>query len=140
MAAPLEQEINGVENMLYMSSQATADGVMTLTVTFKLGTDVDKAQVQVQNRVAQALPRLPEEVRRLGVTTREVVAGPDDGGAPVFAGRSLRHGLSAQLRHAAGEGRAGAHRRASGEVQVFGAGDYAMRVWLDPDKAGGTRS
>src|SRR5213075_652089 len=69
VAAPLEQSINGVENAMYMFSQAASDGVMTTTVTFQLGTDVDKAQVQVQNRVAQALPRLPEEVRRLGVTT-----------------------------------------------------------------------
>src|SRR2546428_5801871 len=69
VASPLEQQINGVEGMLYMFSQATADGVMTLTVTFGLGTDLDKAQVQVQNRVSQALPRLPEEVRTLGVTT-----------------------------------------------------------------------
>src|SRR5436190_14815466 len=69
VAAPLEQAINGVENSLYMFSQSTPDGVMALTVTFKLGTDVDKAQVQVQNRVTQALPKLPEEVRRLGVTT-----------------------------------------------------------------------
>src|SRR5206468_6054631 len=69
VAAPLEQAINGVENSLYMFSQATSDGVLTLTVTFKLGTDIDKAQVQVQNRVSQALPKLPEEVRRLGVTT-----------------------------------------------------------------------
>src|SRR5882672_4826879 len=69
VAAPLEQEINGVENMLYMSSQSTTDGLMTLTVTFKVGTNIDIAQVQVQNRVAQALPRLPEDVRRFGVTT-----------------------------------------------------------------------
>src|SRR5678815_2678157 len=69
VASPLEQAINGVEGSLYMFSQATSDGVMTLTVTFKLGTDVDKAQVQVQNRVAQALPKVPEEVRRLGITT-----------------------------------------------------------------------
>src|SRR5438093_12314924 len=69
VAAPLEQAINGVENSLYMFSQATSDGVLTLTVTFKLGTRVDDAQVQVQNRVAQALAKLPEEVRRLGVTT-----------------------------------------------------------------------
>src|SRR5437763_11224989 len=69
VATPLEEAINGVEGMLYMSSQATTDGQMTLTVTFKLGTDPDKAQQQVQNRVAQAEPRLPEEVRRLGVTT-----------------------------------------------------------------------
>src|SRR4026209_427683 len=69
VAAPLEQVINGVENSLYIFSQATSDGVMVLTVTFKLGTDIDEAQVQVQNRVSQALPKLPEEVRRLGVTT-----------------------------------------------------------------------
>ena len=69
VATPLEEQINGVENMLYMSSQATSDGVLTLTVTFRVGTDVDLAQVQVQNRVSQALPRLPEEVRQLGVTT-----------------------------------------------------------------------
>ena len=75
VASPLEQQINGVENMLYMSSQATTDGVMTLTVTFALGTDLDNAQVQVQNRVAQALPRLPEEVQRIGVTTEK--SSPD---------------------------------------------------------------
>src|SRR5688572_23501955 len=75
VATPLEEQINGVENMLYMSSQATTDGVMTLTVTFRLGTDVDKAQQLVQNRVGQAEPRLPEEVRRLGVTT--VKRAPD---------------------------------------------------------------
>src|SRR2546427_12155673 len=69
VASPLEQAVNGVENSLYMFSQATGDGVLTLTVTFKLGTDIDLAQVQVQNRVSQALPKLPEEVRRLGVTT-----------------------------------------------------------------------
>src|SRR5947199_300980 len=69
VASPLEQAINGVEESLYMFSQATGDGVMTLTVTFKLGTDIDKAQVQVQNRVSQALPKVPEEVRRLGVFT-----------------------------------------------------------------------
>src|SRR6059058_1038655 len=75
VASPLEQAINGVEDSLYMFSQATGDGVVTLTVTFKLGTDIDKAQVQVQNRVSQALPKLPEEVRRLGVTT--VKQSPD---------------------------------------------------------------
>src|ERR1700753_1624645 len=69
VASPLEQSINGVENSLYMYSQATSDGVMTLTITFRLGTALDKAQVQVQNRVSQAEPKLPEEVRRLGVTT-----------------------------------------------------------------------
>src|SRR3984885_2207398 len=69
VATPIEEAINGVEGMLYMSSQATTDGLMTLTVTFRLGTDVDKAQQLVQNRVSQAEPRLPEDVRRLGVTT-----------------------------------------------------------------------
>src|SRR3546814_9234724 len=71
IATPLEQEIVGVEDMIYMNSQAQQDGTLQLTVTFKLGTDIDRAQVQVQNRVAQALPRLPEEVRAAGVTTRK---------------------------------------------------------------------
>ena len=75
VATPIEEAVNGVEDMLYMGSQATTDGVMTLTVTFKLGTDPDKAQQLVQNRVSQAEPRLPEEVRRLGVTT--VKSSPD---------------------------------------------------------------
>ncbi len=75
VASPLEQAINGVEDMLYQYSQATSDGVMTLTVTFKLGTDVDKAQVQVQNRVSQALPKLPQEVQHLGVVTNK--SSPD---------------------------------------------------------------
>src|ERR1043165_1902909 len=75
VAAPLEQQINGVEGVLYTFSQSTADGVMTLTITFALGTDVDNAQVQVQNRVAQALPRLPQEVQRIGVVTEK--SSPD---------------------------------------------------------------
>ena len=87
VATPIEQEVNGVEDMLYMSSQCTNDGPMTLTITFKLGTDLDKAQVLVQNRVAIAEPRLPEDVRRLGVTTHQVVARPADGDPPDFARR-----------------------------------------------------
>src|SRR5437660_5116908 len=75
VATPIEEAINGVENMLYMSSTATTDGLMTLTVTFKLGADPDKAQQLVQNRVSQAEPRLPEDVRRLGITT--VKSSPD---------------------------------------------------------------
>src|SRR6201999_4023516 len=75
VASPLEQAINGVEDSLYMFSQSTPDGVMSLTITFKLGTDVDKAQVQVQNRVSQALPKLPQEVQRLGVVTNK--SSPD---------------------------------------------------------------
>ena len=98
VAAPLEQQINGVEDMLYMFSQATADGALTLTMTFALGTDLDNAQVQVQNRVAQALPRLPQDVQRIGVTTEK--ASPDflHGRASGLAGRALRHALPLQLR------------------------------------------
>jgi hydrophobe/amphiphile efflux-1 (HAE1) family protein/NodT family efflux transporter outer membrane factor (OMF) lipoprotein len=133
VASPLEQEINGVENSLYMFSQATGDGVMTLTVTFKLGTDVDKAQVQVQNRVAQALPRLPEEVRRLGVTT--VKQSPDlTLVVHLFSpnGRYdevyLRNYATLQVKNVL------ARIPGAGDVEVFGSGDYAMRVWLNPDK------
>src|ERR1041385_2730768 len=133
LASPLEQAINGVEDSLYMSSQATGDGVMTLTVTFKLGTDVDKAQVQVQNRVAQALPKLPEEVRRLGVTT--VKQSPDlTMVVHLFSpnGRYdevyLRNYATLQVKDVL------ARIPGAGDVEVFGSGDYAMRVWLNPDK------
>ena len=102
VASPLEQELNGVEGMLYMFSQSTADGALTLTVTFALGTDPDNAQVQVQNRVAQALPRLPLEVQRIGVTTEKAIAGFPDGRAPGLARRSLRHALPVELRLPAG--------------------------------------
>src|SRR5213083_2008950 len=133
VAAPLEQAINGVENSLYMFSQATSDGVMTLTVTFKLGTDIDKAQVQVQNRVSQALPKLPEEVRRLGVTT--VKQSPDlTMVVHLFSpnGRYdevyLRNYATLQVKDVL------ARIPGAGDVEVFGSGDYAMRVWLNPDK------
>ena len=111
VASPLEQQMNGVEGMLYMFSQATSDGALTLTVTFALGTDLDNAQVQVQNRVAQALPRLPQDVQRIGVTTEK--ASPDfmHGRAPRVARRALRHALPVELRAPAGQGRTGAHRR-----------------------------
>ena len=89
VAAPLEEQINGVENMLYLSSQATSDGVLTLTVTFRVGTDPDLAQVQVQNRVSQALPRLPEEVRQTGRHHREELAQHHDGRAPGLARQPL---------------------------------------------------
>lgn len=133
VAAPLEQEINGVENMLYMSSQATSDGMMLLTVTFRLGTDVDTAQVQVQNRVAQALPRLPEDVRRVGVTT--VKASPDllmvvhlispEGRYDTVY---LRNYATLQVRDVL------ARLPGMGDVRLFGAGDYSMRIWLDPER------
>src|SRR6185295_3772712 len=133
VAAPLEQEINGVENMLYMSSQSTTDGLMTLTVTFKVGTDIDTAQVQVQNRVSQALPRLPEDVRRFGVTTIKSspdllmvvhLYSPDNRYDMVY----LRNYAVLQVRDQL------ARLPGVGEVRVFGAGDYSMRVWLDPQK------
>jgi multidrug efflux pump len=133
VAAPLEQQINGVENMLYMSSQATSDGVMVLTVTFKLGTDPDTAQVQVQNRVAQALPKLPEDVRRLGVVTVKSspdltmvvhLVSPDGRYDQVY----LRNYALLQVRDVL------ARLPGVGQVNMFGAGDYSMRVWLDPEK------
>src|SRR5712671_1216752 len=133
VAAPLEQAINGVENSLYMFSQATSDGVMALVVTFKLGTDIDQAQVQVQNRVAQALPKLPEEVRQLGVTT--VKQSPDlTMVVHLFSpsGRYdevyLRNYATLQVKDVL------ARIPGAGDVEVFGSGDYAMRVWLNPDK------
>src|SRR5436309_2665632 len=133
VATPLEQAVNGVEDSLYMFSQATGDGVMTLTVTFKLGTDIDKAQVQVQNRVSQALPKLPEEVRRLGVTT--VKQSPDlTMVVHLFSPNSrydevyLRNYATLQVKDVL------ARIPGAGDVEVFGSGDYAMRVWLDPDK------
>ncbi|HEV7435666.1 MAG TPA: efflux RND transporter permease subunit, partial [Pseudorhizobium sp.] len=134
VATPLEEQINGVEDMLYMSSQATSDGVLTVTVTFKLGTDPDKAQQLVQNRVAQAEPRLPAEVRALGLTT--VKSSPDfimvvnlvsdDDSYDITYLRNYAT-LNIKDRLARIEG--------VGQVQVFGAGDYSMRVWIDPQKA-----
>ena len=133
VAAPLELSINGTENMLYMSSQSTANGVMTLTVTFKLGTDVDKAQMQVQNKVNQALPKLPEEVRRFGVTT--IKSSPNlTMVVHLFSPNSrydslyLRNYANLQVKDEL------ARLPGIGQVQLFGSGDYAMRVWLDPDK------
>src|SRR5215471_9285207 len=133
VASPLEQAVNGVENSLYMFSQATGDGVMTLTVTFKLGTDIDLAQVQVQNRVSQALPKLPEEVRRLGVTTLKQspdltmvvhLFSPNGRYDEVY----LRNYATLQVKDVL------ARIPGAGDVQIFGTGDYAMRVWLDPDR------
>ena len=133
VATPLEEQINGVENMLYMSSQATSDGVLTTTVTFRIGTDVDLAQVQVQNRVAQALPRLPEEVRTLGVTTVKSspdltmvvhIVSPDNRYNIVY----LRNYALLQIKDVIGR------ISGVGQVQVFGGGDYAMRIWVDPQK------
>ena len=133
VAAPIEQAVTGVENSLYMFSQATSDGVMTLTITFKLGTNLDTAQVQVQNRVAQAEPKLPEEVRRIGVTTTKAspdllmvvhLFSPDKRYDDIY----VRNYATLQVKDVL------ARLDGVGQVRVFGSGDYAMRVWLDPDK------
>ena len=133
VAAPLEEQINGVENMLYMSSQSTSDGMLALTVTFKIGTDVDKAESQVQNRVQRALPRLPEEVRQIGVTTAKSspnltmvvhLSSPDGRYDDVYLRNYAVLNIKDQLSRIPG----------MGETILFGAGDYAMRIWLDPQK------
>ena len=134
VATPLEESINGVEDMLYMSSQATADGVLTLTVTFKLGTDPDKAQQLVQNRVSQAEPRLPAEVRALGVTT--VKSSPDLMMVVNLVSAGGRYDLTYLRNYAVLNIKDRLARiEGVGQVQVFGAGDYSMRVWIDPQKA-----
>src|SRR5688572_29109579 len=133
VATPLEEQINGVEGMLYMSSQATADGVMTLTVTFRLGTDPDKAQQLVQNRVTQAEPRLPEEVRRLGITT--VKSSPDLTIVVHLLSPNDRYDMTYLRNYAVLNVKDRLARiEGVGQVQIFGGGDYAMRVWLDPQK------
>jgi multidrug efflux pump len=133
VASPLEQQINGVEDMLYMASQATSDGRMTLTITFALGTDLDNAQVQVQNRVSQALPRLPTEVQRIGVTTEKAspdfimvvhLVSPDERYDMLYLSNFAHLRVRDELARIPGVGAA----------QVFGAGEYSMRVWLDPDR------
>src|SRR5215470_2783055 len=133
VAAPIEEQINGVEGMLYMSSQVTTDGLMTLTVTFKLGTDPDKAQQLVQNRVAQAEPRLPEAVRRLGVTT--VKSSPDLTMVVHLLSPNDRYDMTYLRNYALLNVRDRLARiDGVGQVLMWGAGDYSMRVWLDPQK------
>ncbi|WP_295958497.1 efflux RND transporter permease subunit [Rhodoferax sp.] len=133
VATPLEESINGVEGMLYMGSQATTDGVMTLTVTFKLGTDPDKAQQLVQNRVSQAEPRLPEEVRRLGLTT--VKSAPDLTMVVHLTSPNKRYDMNYLRNYAVLNVKERLARIPGvGQVQIFGGGDYSMRVWLDPQK------
>ncbi|MGH8728934.1 MAG: efflux RND transporter permease subunit [Burkholderiales bacterium] len=134
VATPLEEAINGVENMVYMKSVAASDGVLQLTVTFKPGTDVDLAQVQVQNRVAQASARLPEDVRRLGVTTEKQspnltmvvhLLSPDQ----TYDALYLRNYATLRVKDEL------ARLPGVGQALIFGGGDYSMRIWLDPDKA-----
>src|SRR5690554_518612 len=133
VAAPLEEAINGVENMLYMQSQANSDGNLTVTVHFNLGMDADKAQQLVQNRVSQALPRLPEDVQRLGVTTVKTsptltmvvhLVSPDQRYDVTYLRNYAILNIKDRLARVPGVG----------EVQVWGAGNYSMRVWLDPGK------
>jgi len=133
VATPLEESINGVEGMLYMGSQATTDGLMTLTVTFKLGTDPDKAQQLVQNRVSQAEPRLPEEVRRLGLTT--VKSSPDLTMVVHLLSPNDRYDMTYLRNYAVLNVKDRLARiQGVGQVQLFGSGDYSMRIWLDPQK------
>ena len=133
VAAPIEQQINGVDDMQYIYSQATSNGQLTITVTFKLGTDLDKAQVLVQNRVAIAQPQLPEEVQRNGVVTRKnspdilmvvFMLSPDDSFDQLYISNYALLQVRDDLLRLDG----------IGDVQIFGARDYSMRLWLDPDK------
>lgn len=133
VATPLEQEINGVENMLYMFSQGTSDGRLTLTVTFALGTDLDRAQVQVQNRVNSALPRLPPEVQRLGVVAQK--ASPDLALVVHLISPEGTHDISYLSNYADIFVKDQIARlNAVGDVQLFGAGQYSLRIWLDPEQ------
>src|SRR6185295_12581504 len=133
VATPIEQEVNGVENMLYMSSYSSNDGSMALTITFRLGTNLDTAQVLVQNRVAIATPRLPEEVRRLGVTTLKSspdlmmvvhMLSPDGTYDQLYVSNYARNNVRDELLRLDGVG----------DITIFGERQYSLRVWLDPDK------
>ncbi len=133
VAAPLEEAITGVEDMIYMKSVAGSDGVLSLTVTFRIGTNIDLAQVQVQNRVSQATPRLPEDVRRLGVTTLKQspnltlvvhLYSPDGRYSDLYLRNYAVLRIKDELARIPGVGQA----------LLFGAGDYSMRIWLDPQR------
>ena len=133
VSTPIEEQINGVEGMLYMSSQATTDGLMTLNVTFRLGTDPDKAQQLVQNRVSQAEPRLPNEVRTLGITT--IKSAPDLTMVVHLLSPNGRYDMTYLRNYAVLNVKDRLARiEGVGQVQLFGSGDYSMRVWLDPQK------
>ena len=133
VATPIEQQVNGVENMLYMSSQSTSDGNMTLSITFKLGTNLDTAQVLVQNRVAIAIPVLPPDVQRIGVTTKKQspditmvvhLVSPDGSLDSLFTSNYALLQVRDELARVDGVG----------DINVFGAREYSMRIWLDPNK------
>ena len=133
VAAVIEKEVNGVEGMIYMNSVSANDGTMKLTVTFETGEDLDMANVLVQNRVAKAIPQLPQEVQRLGVKTQKKstdanlyigFSSPDDRYDDIFLANYVALRVKDEVARVSGVG----------EVQAFGAGDYSMRVWLDPEK------
>jgi multidrug efflux pump len=133
VATPMEEQINGVENMLYFDSQASADGALTLTVTFKIGTNPEVAETAVQNRINRALPRLPEIVRQIGVTTEKSspnltmvvhLVSPDNSRDALYLRNYGQLNVRDELLRISG----------AGSVLMFGAGDYAMRIWLDPSK------
>jgi multidrug efflux pump len=133
VATPIEEQVNGVENMLYMSSQSTNNGTTTLTITFKVGTNLDVAQVQVQNRVAIAQPQLPAEVQQEGIIVKKASPditlaiafySPDGSHDPIF----LSNYVTLQLRDEI------ARLPGVGDITIFGVRDYSMRLWLDPDK------
>jgi multidrug efflux pump len=134
VATPIEQEVNGVEHMLYMYSQATSNGDLSLTITFKPGTDLDKAQVLVQNRVAVALSRLPEPVQHNGVTTNKaspnilcgmLLFSPDGSRSPLFVSNYATGRVADVLKRLEG----------IGDIYILGSREYSMRVWIDPERA-----
>ncbi len=133
VATPIEEQVNGVEHMLYMSSQCTNDGNMKLTVTFRVGTNLDAAQVQVQNRVAIAQPQLPMEVQQQGITIKKAspditvvvaLSSPDNSHDTVFMSNYATLQIKDEIARLPGVG----------DINIFGVRDYAMRLWLDPDK------
>ena len=133
VATPLEEQINGVENLLYFDSQASADGSLTLTVTFKIGTNPEVAETAVQNRINRALPRVPDIVRQIGVTTEKSspnltmvvhLVSPDNSHDALYLRNYGQLNVRDELLRIPG----------MGSVLMFGAGDYAMRIWLDPAK------
>src|SRR5207253_8871792 len=132
-ATPLEQQVNRLENKLYMSLQSTSDGNMTLSITFKLGTKLDTSQVLVQNRVASATPDLPPDVQRIGVTTKKQspditmvvhLVSPDGSLDQLFTSNYALLQIRDELARVDGVG----------DINVFGAREYSMRLWLDPNK------
>lgn len=134
VASPIEQEINGVDNMLYMSSQSTGDGKITITITFAIGTDLDAAQVLVQNRVAVALPRLPEDVQRMGVVTRKT--SPDFLMTVSFISPDKSLDLSYISNYVLTQVRDPLLRiDGVGDAPLWGAREYSMRIWIDHGKA-----